>query len=159
MHTPRIDTTSAVWDEFPAFIAMLRRQGELLDLIGESSGRLSALVDADDPDGIMRLLDERQARIDEITRLNEALAPLRHDWTASTAHLTVRQRDDVGTLMDHVSRLASTVAERDLCGLERAGRRRDEIAAELSSLGRARDALAAYGGAAEVPPMYQDQQA
>ena len=139
--------------------SLLEEQEQLfaqLDSLGEQQTRL---VEDDDAEGLLTLLAERQRLIDSIAANNEILSPYRARWGAFLGELADPERDRLRRRVDIVAELAGRIAVRDESHRQLLELRRTRVATELTKVGRARGAVAAYGQAAGATPRFQDREA
>ena len=139
--------------------SLLERQHELLAALVALSRRQGDLIEAEDDDGVLAVLAERQPLVDELVELNTALRPWRAAWDRHLAALPPAQRDHVARRAEVVAGLARTLAARDEEDRGRLARRRDDLADELAALGTRRGALTAYRVAVPGGATYQDREA
>ncbi len=123
-------------------VALLTRQEELLQQLDQLSQRQSDLIAAGDTEMLLSVLTDRQPIVEQIAGTTEQLAKARVAW----ADLPDSDpwRAGISERMRRSSDLAAAIAMRDRedeAAMRRAG---DAIAAELGSLGRQRNAAAAY---------------
>lgn len=143
----------------PAWVAdALVRQLEFYQRLDTLSARQSELISDDNTDGLLAILGERQALIDRITEIGARLEPVRAAWEAFLLGLPGPTREQIGTLVDALGALAGRVAERDEADRRRLEERRAVVGAELTTIGRGRSALAAYGGRPLRAPVFQDRE-
>ncbi|MBC7834738.1 MAG: hypothetical protein H7Y88_06515 [Phycisphaerales bacterium] len=147
----------AVWG--PRLSRMLARQCELfceLDGLGEPQREL---IGAGDTDGLLRLLAQRQALVDEVTRLSNEIEPFRRQWDELMSRLPDGPRAELEHCVLELRGLVDRVCKRDDADRATLEDRRSAITTELSGVSRGRGAVAAYtGGVAGGGAMYQDRQ-
>ncbi len=73
--------------ESDRLVVLLERQCELYRKLKALSERQRGMIASDRPDMLIETLQERQAHVTELTRLNQRLLPFRRDWNATLATL------------------------------------------------------------------------
>lgn len=144
---------------FDRVVALLRRQQQAYARLAALGERQRVMLAADDFDGLLSVLAQRQVVVDEIGTAAGALAPLRDQWTEQTARLNAADRASLDSLCDAVALAAREQAARDEQDRERLAARRREIMATVAGLARGRGAVAAYSGAAaSAAPRFEDRE-
>lgn len=142
-----------------AALELLDRQLVAYQELEALARRQPDLIAADDGDGLLALLAERQVVIERLTELNHQLGPVRAVWHELTPALSEAQRTRCRQTLDEIAALAEAIADRDSADRSALERRRAEVASELSSLSAGRGAVAAYRPSQPRPPRYQDREA
>jgi len=147
--------------DFSRIRHLLDEQEALFVRLDALSKRQHELVDGERTDELLRLLAERQSVIDGIGDLALELQPYRERWDSVLIEAKPEQRDRLSQQVERLSDLASRVAARDDADRKLMESRRDSLAGELAGTGRARGAVAAYGGAPAQRPVakFQDREA
>lgn len=144
----------------PARVAMaLARQLDLYHQLDALSLRQGILIEDDDTDGLLAVLGERQAVVDEITAIGAELEPIRQQWEPFLTGLPAPTRGQLTELVSELAALAGIVAARDEADRKRLEARRSAVGRELASVARGRSAVVAYGGKSNAVPFFQDREA
>jgi hypothetical protein len=132
----------------------LERQLATLDRLDALAERQDRLIDDGAADALLALIGERQALVDELVGLGRSIE-------AEVDQLAPERRTPrVDDLLDAIARRAGRIAARDEQHRRRLEARRDELASEMTGVGRGRTALAAYaGGASGRGARFQDTEA
>ena len=144
----------------PRLVRLLERQRALyadLDALSQTQGPLIA---SDQTDRLLEVLARRQGLIDELSTLNQEIAPFTGDWARLSGGLSDPHRLAIRERFEAVSALAASIASRDEEHRRALEARRAGIGSELAGLARARGAAAAYSGSASASPTprYQDRE-
>ncbi len=147
----------ALWA--PRLARVLDRQRDLYLRLDALSRTQADAIHAEDTDGLLSILAQRQALIDDIAALNEDLAPFVDRWDDLAPRLSPEQRAPLRARFDEVAQLVKEIADRDDADRRVLESRRAVVAAELNSLSSARGAVRAYAGAdrGAPSPRYQDR--
>lgn len=144
----------------PRLGRILERQRELYERLDSLSREQSGHIERGDTDGLLGLLGQRQTVIDEISRLNDEVAPFAKDWEALSAGLSEGQRADLRRKFDVVAGLVQAITSRDDADRRLLEERRGRMGDELSAMSKARSAMNAYTrGGGRVSPRYEDRSA
>jgi hypothetical protein len=138
---------------------LLERQHELLTALLALSRRQTEFIHAEDDEGVLAVLAERQPMVDALVSLHQSLRPYRAAWDRHLAALPPPQRDHVARRAEVVAALAATLAARDDADRRLLAQRRDDLADELAALGTRRGALSAYRAPVPGAATYQDREA
>lgn len=151
----------AVPIDFGRLRRLLDEQETLFVRLDALSKRQRALVEEERTDELLRLLTERQTVIDAVGGIAREVQPYRDRWEAVLAEASAEQRERFSEQIERVAELASRVAARDDADRKLMEQRRDTLAGELAGAGRARGAVAAYGGGKAGRPAakFQDREA
>jgi hypothetical protein len=155
---PSIDHLASCKDD-TALVGLLERQHELLSRLDALSRRQGACIDADDDNGLLAVVGQRQEVVDLLTRLSLELAPYRTRWEAHLAAMAPDGREQVRRRVGVLSALAGAIAARDAVDRARLASRRDRLAEELTGLGMGREAMTAYRQRPAAGPSFQDREA
>jgi len=141
-------------------VALLEEHRQLYQRLEALARRQTELIGADDTDGLLAVLAERQGVIDQLNHGHRRLEPARRDWERVSAEVPADEREHVRALLAEVTELAGRLAARDDEDRRRLEARRDQIADEMVSLSRSRRAVAAYGapGGAAGRATFQDRE-
>jgi len=142
----------------PPLIQALTRQCELCRSLDALSARQSEHIRSGDSDALLRVLAERQAIVDQVSELNDRIAPFRRQWETCLAAAGSEDRARLEMLVNQLTDLVDRIARQDDADRAAMEVQRTSITRELGGVIRGRGALAAYGGAATVSsPRFQDQ--
>jgi flagellar biosynthesis/type III secretory pathway chaperone len=138
-------------------LELLDRQVSLYRRLRELAGEQHSLISTDEASRLLSVLAERQHLVAELAELDKELKPLRREWPAVRARLTVRQRERAEGMVTEVGRLLREIIDSDRRDGELltqlAGKKNQEIAA----LDAGRRANAAYGQFRSDGSRYVDQ--
>ena len=156
--TPDADrfADSARWA--PRLRRILEDQAALYDALDRLSASQRALIDADDADGLLRLLADRQDALARLSESNDALTPFRTRWADLMERLPDDARTDFESRIDTLAEQVSTIAQRDEADQRALADRRSVATTQIAEVARGRSALNAYGGRRGVGPTYQDRE-
>lgn len=143
----------------PDLRRLVATQAELCRQIESLGARQTALVQADDTDGLLRVLAERQGLIDELSVLNQAIGPYREQWESFSARLPEHERAALRRLVGEIEGVVERIAARDGSDRIELEKRRDSVAQALGGIRRGKGAVTAYasGPQADRGPTYQDR--
>lgn len=143
-----------------AYAQQLREQESLLRRLDELSLTQRAMIDAEDPQPLLRLLDQRQQLVDRLSELYELGRPMREQLAASAGTLPADLHGQLRTLLDAVSSLAQGVMRRDAKDQERLHQRKKQAQQELAEIASGKRAARAYAAPMgdAPPPSFQDRQ-
>ncbi|MCC6676969.1 MAG: flagellar export chaperone FlgN [Phycisphaerales bacterium] len=130
---------------FRQVVTLLDEHRRLYVQLDGLARRQSEHIEADDTDGLLAVLAERQSVIDLLDHAQRKLEPARRDWERVSHEVSPDEREHIRLVLAEVTALAAQVAARDEDDRRRLESRRDEIADEMVSLTRSRKAFAAYG--------------
>ena len=149
---------SSGWAE--QLLALLERQVRVYEQLRELSGRQGRFVDEGQAEPLLRLLAQRQHLIDELTRLNAELEPMRRDWTDRLAELDEPTRRRINDHVDQMQRLLREIMQQDERDRASLSGRRDQASGELRAIRAGAAVNKAYGQAAAPTDLnrYTDQQ-
>jgi flagellar biosynthesis/type III secretory pathway chaperone len=150
----------SVW--LPRLAALLDEQCALCERLETLSASQSAAVAVGDTDTLLRVLGQREAVVDRVTRINAALEPFRAARDRALARLGPAGRDAVVQRVGRIAALVESVRARDDQDRTSLERQRGVVSQELAALSRGRGAAAAYaaggaGGGAYSGPTFQDR--
>ena len=138
---------------------LLERQHEVLAALLALSRRQGDHIDAEDDEGVLAVLAERQPLVDELLRLGDRIRPLRAAWERHVGALPAAQRHQVARHEEEIAVIARSLAARDEDHRASLARRRNDLADQLAELGTRRGALSAYRGVVPGGATYQDREA
>lgn len=147
----------------PRLARVLDRQREVYERLELLSLSQAQLIHEDQTDELLAVLGQRQSLIEQLTALNDELAPFTERWSELASRLSEQHREDLRQRFDEVGRLVESITRRDESDRRALEVRRSSVGSELQSLTRSRGAVAAYSRAqtpagGEAPgPRFQDR--
>jgi len=114
----------------------------MLDAISQRQGKIVAQGEAG---AILAVLAERESVIEELSRSNARIEPLRRVWDSVVSGVEASQRDDVAERIEALAGLIGAVSERDNLDRQALEQRRDAVVAELRAMETQRKAVGVYG--------------
>ena len=141
------------------FETLVERQFALYGALDALSQRQTELVDAGDADGVLGILRQRQAIVEEIVEITEHAREFR-ERLASDEGLAHATRERLARRVGAIERLADEINERDERDKRSLAASRERVASELAEVGRNRRAVSAYGAgeAGAGGPRFQDRE-
>ena len=134
--------------ESDRLVALLERQCELYRKLKALSERQRGMIASDRPDMLIETLQERQAHVTELTRLNQRLSPFRRDWNATLATLDEQTKGTVSEMVTTINTLLTGIIESDQQDGAMLSARKQMVASELSGLSGGRVANLGYARSA-----------
>lgn len=144
----------------PRLARLLERQRALYEDLDALSRTQGPLIASEQTDALLEVLARRQGLVDQLTLVNQDIAPFSSDWARLSASLSDHHRATIRERFEAVAALASAITARDEEHRRALEARRADIGAELAGLSRARGAVAAYGSgrSAGAAPRFQDRE-
>lgn len=141
-------------------LELLGSQRDLYVQLDRLSQAQAGLVSAEDADGLLGVLGERERVMERVLEVNAALEPFRRRWGDVVEQLDDPARDSVNAIVAELETLTRSIAERDESDRRAMEARRAEIAGELGVVNRKQAAVRAYGSGlrAAAGPRYEDRQ-
>lgn len=143
----------------PRLLRLLDEQlacAEQLDSLSQQQGELVGVGDAS---GVLGVLMQRQPLVDRLVQLSQESRPLVERMGELLAALKVEDRQAVMSRVARADELIESVNTRDRMDHAALEHLRKQVGDELASLGKGRDAVAAYGQSGTGPgPAFQDRQ-
>jgi hypothetical protein len=152
-HAPASDPD--IWA--PRLGRLLDRQRDLYEHLAGLAEEQSACIESDRTDGLLDVLARRQVVIEEISRINEDVAPFVRTWATLVVSLPERHRSALRTRFDAVARLVDRIAARDEADRAALERRRESVGLDIQSISRSRGAVTAYSRLPQSDPVFQDR--
>lgn len=156
-HIPKPDDAPASW--LPMLTAILDEQDASTAELETLSGLQAGLIERSATDELLSLLGRRQRLLDAALASAHRLEPFVERWEDFMGALPEDRRRAliarVRLIQDRIDRIGSR-DERDRADL---ARQRNELTAELATVGHSRGALAAYAGPGKQAPhpRFQDR--
>lgn len=148
----------------PRLSRVLDCQRDIYERLERLSLSQSQLISSDDTDELLSVLGQRQSLIEQLTELNEQMAPFTERWNELSDTLSDEQRKALRERFEDVSRLVASIMRRDEADRIALEARRGTVGQELQTLSRGKGAVAAYarspggGGAGErTEARFQDR--
>lgn len=129
-------------------IELLTEQRDHYQRLRRLSEQQRSLICGDRPEQLLSILQERQALVNALTRLNAHLAPFRREWDEMYAALPETARHAAGTLLTEINAALQVILQNDQQDGDLLAAKKQLVADELSELGGSRAASAAYARAA-----------
>ena len=143
-------------------VELLGTQRDLYVQLDRLSQAQAGLVSAEDADGLLGVLGEREQVMERVLEVNATLEPFRRRWGDVVEQLDEPARASVNAIVAELETLTRSIAERDEADRRAMEARRAEIAGELGVVNRKQAAMRAYGSAsgpgASAGPRYEDRQ-
>ncbi len=136
---------------------LLGEQKAIYDQLDTLSERQRELIASDDVPGLVEVLTRREALLESLSQLAEAVAPFRARWDEILERLSGSDRQAVGRLVNDLTESARRIADRDEADRQALEARRRIVSDELRSVSRGRSAMAAYGSPSQTHARYQDR--
>lgn len=146
-------------DEVNQLIERLTRQRDLYQQLKALSDQQGQLIADGQAEPLLAVLSQRQTLVDELTRLNAEVAPLRQRWTELARHIREDQRPRVNALLEEVETLLAAIIEQDDAHRQQLQGAKQRIAEQLERTNTAGRAMHAYrpAAAAGAPARFTDR--
>lgn len=147
----------------PRLARVLDRQREIYEKLELLSLSQAQLISEDQTDDLLAVLGQRQTLIEQLSALNEEMAPFAERWSELAPRLSEQHRESLRQRFDDVGRLVESITRRDEGDRRALEARRSSVGSELQSLTHSRGAVAAYtrvqtpGGREALNPRFQDR--
>jgi flagellar biosynthesis/type III secretory pathway chaperone len=142
----------------PRLTRILDRQCELCHDLDALSGTQSELIVAGDTDGLLRLLAQRQALVDQLMKLSEESEPFRRKWETFMSRLPRAERERLDGRVAELKQLVERIGRRDDADCVALEHQRAAVSEQIGDLGRGRGAVAAYARRpAQTEARFQDR--
>jgi polyribonucleotide nucleotidyltransferase len=125
-------------------MGLLDRQRQLYRHLQSLVERQAELVSAGNPDGLLQVLAQRQALLEDVKRTNDSLLPFRQRWDAVCQMLDEQQRAQVTEAIDEINERLQTMMQRDQRDTEMLRLRCRRIGHQLQTARAQRAAVQAY---------------
>lgn len=130
---------------YKQLIGLLEEHRALCGMLDAISQRQGQIVAHGEAGAILAILAERESVIDELSRSNARIEPLRRVWDSVSSAVSAEHRDDVAERIEALAGLIGAVADRDTQDRQALELRRDAVVSELRSLETQRRAAGMYG--------------
>lgn len=125
-------------------LGLLDRQRRLYRQLQTLAMQQAELVTSGNPDGLLKVLGQRQGLLEEIKKSNDALAPFRQRWDDVCRLLDEQQRTEASTTIAEINERLQLIMQRDLADSELLQVRCRKVGQEIESARLGRGALRAY---------------
>lgn len=149
--------TPETHDSLPELIRLLEEQKELIERLGGLAGRQGALIEAGHTEALLELLSQRQRIMDRFVISQDGLSRLTETLRAA-GDLAETSRSRIGGLVEDISQQLAEILRLDDRDRETLQAGRDRLGEELSGLGAARQARAAYLKSRSVSNRFADRE-
>ncbi len=130
-------------------MGLLDRQRQLYRHLQSLVDRQAESVSAGNPDGLLAILAQRQALLEDVRKTNDALLPFRQRWDAVCQMLDEPQRVEVTTAISEINERLQMMMQRDQKDSEMLRLRCRRIGQQLQTARAGRAAIQAYDAAGE----------
>ncbi len=134
-----------------AALRLLRAEASLYERLEQCSQRQRSLVAEENVGPLLNLLAERRRLADELTRIGEALAPIKRGWSAFRARLSPDQQREAKALIESSRASLRRLIERDEEDARILMARKQAAARALRETQASSAALSAYRAPAVSP--------
>lgn len=130
--------------EADQLIDMLTRQRDLYRSLDGLSGKQQQIIATGQAEQLLAVLSERQVIVDQLTKINQDLAPLRGRMTEIADATTDVKRQSLRTLVDQVQAMLESIIERDEEDRQTLEASKAQVGQELAKVTTAPAAINAY---------------
>ncbi len=123
----------------------LLRQKWLCSELMARCERQSEVIHADQSDELLKILDERQVLVDELTKLSGELALFREHWPELQIELTTAQQREIKELADSIQKMVQNVVEKDQIDEIAIQSEQNRVRAKIDNVQIGKISNAAYG--------------
>ncbi|MCG3180684.1 MAG: hypothetical protein BIFFINMI_03047 [Phycisphaerae bacterium] len=149
------DADDIRFDEPPRaeeLLDLLHRQHKLYQELHRLAQQQRSLIAAEDPSGLLAILSSRQRLIDQLSRINSRLEPVRADWKRIEQRLSTEQRKTAGRLVEQVGQLLAEILAADEADSRTLSARKAATGEQIRNLAAGSQVQAAYRRAAGAAP-------
>ncbi len=150
------DSPGSRW--LAAVAGLLDEQYDLCVRLEGLSETQSSHVQAGRTEGLLSVLNERQAVLDRVVEINGTLEPFRNRRDIAMSRLQAADRESLQNRIDRIAESVERVRRRDDEDRRALESQRRGVADELANLSRLRGAAAAYAGSGATGPRFHDRQ-
>jgi len=137
-------------------VGALTSQRDLCLALDTMSVQQAQLVRSGDGDGLLRVLAERQAIVDQIAELSDGISPYRNQWETCLAAASADERAALESVIKDITTLVERISRQDDADRAALESQRAVVSSELTGVVRGRGAIAAYSSSVSRP-MFKDQ--
>ncbi|MFI4856053.1 MAG: flagellar export chaperone FlgN [Phycisphaerales bacterium JB065] len=144
----------------PRLARVLDEQCRLYEQLDELSQHQSVCVESGETELLLDVLAQRQGVVEQVTEVNGLLEPFVSRWDSLAGALDDSQRDALRTKLARLDELVERISKRDEEDRQKLEAQKGQVAKELGSAVRQKNAAAAYGrsGGVQPGPRFQDRQ-
>lgn len=135
---------SSTHDECGQLIALLTQQRDLYRSLDALSGKQQDIIAQGQAEQLLGVLSERQVIVDQLTQINQELAPLRSRMTEIADASPEEQRQTLRSLVDQVQDMLQSIIARDDEDRQKLEASKAKVGQELSRVNTAPAAINAY---------------
>lgn len=128
----------------PELIRLLSEQRDLYQQLKAMADQQASLIQAGDSEQLLTLLSRRQGLVEQLTTVNEALAPFRDRLPGLADDWPDQQRQQVRQLSEQVQTLLRSILEQDERDRKQLESAQKQINGQISQVNRTGQALHAY---------------
>lgn len=127
-------------------VELLRQQRDLYRQLQSLSQRQRALISGDRPELLLNILQDRQALISSLAKVNEQLSPYRRDWQNIYQSLPDGLRATVSQLLEEINGMLRLILRADQEDQALLSARKQVVAESLGTVSGGQAANSAYAG-------------
>lgn len=145
-------------DSADVFESMLSQQLALFEQLQQLAAQQTDSVEQGRSDQLLTVLGQRQRLIDQLTAIQQQMAPFRNDWSAFYDRLDEAQRRRIGGRLEAVQTRLACIIEQDERDKSHLADACNQVGGQLNSVVATGAALRAYGGRPRgVQPRFTSQ--
>lgn len=110
---PALSDSPTDTDDVQTLIELLQQQKTLYGSLQTLSGRQQAIIEQGDTEQLLAVLSERQVLVDQLTKINKQVAPLRGRMSEISAAAPESHRKSLRALVDDVQAMLQAIIDRD----------------------------------------------
>ncbi len=129
-------------------IELLEQQRDCYRRLKDLAERQRRLITDQDPEALLKILGERQKLVDQLTELNQALAPFRQEWANTYTQMQSDRRQHVQEVLDDINMLLGAIMVTDAEDSRLLAAGKERIGSELREAAAGRRANTAYAAQA-----------
>lgn len=137
-------------------IGQLEEQCELYEQLAGLAEHQRGLIADGQTGRLLEVLAQRQKLVDRLTTLAEAFRPYQRNWRDLRSQMNDQDGTRVDELVARMNALLSGILAKDEADVQQLEDRKNATAAELSNVGRGKQAGAAYAAEAGSEPSQVD---
>ena len=139
-------------DDISRLVALLERQIEVVEQLGDLTDEQSALVEQGEAEQLLTLLSRRQQMISALDALSTNLEPFRSRWQQMWPDLGEENQRHIGDLVGRSETLLGRIVDADDRDRQRLKSAQQQIADELGRVNKTGAARRAYSGGEPAAP-------
>jgi hypothetical protein len=125
-------------------LSLLRRQAALYEKLDVCSAKQRSLIGLDDSKPLLDLLTERKETTEALTKVADALGPVRERWDTVRATFTPEQKHEAERLLGKVKDCLKRLTERDEVDARMLAAKKQLTARALGATHSSTQAISAY---------------